>query len=93
MAEPVSEVAAEFGRRVRALRSEQGYSQESFAAACDIDRSYMGQIERGEKNVTLHTMLRLGGVLRVDLSELVAGLASKGASRTEFSEDDTVSRR
>ncbi len=76
MAEPVSEAAAEFGRRVRALRSEQGYSQESFAAACDIDRSYMGQIERGEKNVTLHTMLVISGCLAVDPSVLVSGIDS-----------------
>jgi len=48
---------------------------------CHIDRSYMGHIERGEKNVTLHTLLVLARHLSIDPGELVRGLElSRGAS-------------
>lgn len=76
MAIAVSAAAAELGRRIRALRSSQGYSQEAFATECQIDRNYMDHIERGEKNVTLHTLLVLARHLSVDPGELVAGLES-----------------
>jgi len=42
-----------FGQRIRKLRKEKGYSQEHFADLAGLDRSYMGHIERGEKNITL----------------------------------------
>ncbi|OXS00880.1 helix-turn-helix domain-containing protein, partial [Shewanella algae] len=42
-----------FGQRVRTLRKIKGLSQESMAALAGLDRSYMGHIERGEKNITL----------------------------------------
>ena len=73
--------AAKLGRRIRALRSGQGYSQEAFALECHIDRSYMGHIERSKKNVTLHTLLVLARHLSVDPGEVVRGLElSRGAS-------------
>lgn len=42
-----------FGHKVRAIRKEKGLSQEALADLSGIDRSYMGHIERGQKNVTL----------------------------------------
>ena len=42
-----------FGRRVREVRKSKGISQERLAEMAGIDRSYMGNIERGEKNITL----------------------------------------
>jgi transcriptional regulator with XRE-family HTH domain len=59
-----------FGRRVRALRKEQGLSQEALAALADIDRSYMGHIERGEKNVTLTKIYQISNALSVDIRDL-----------------------
>ena len=47
------DIKAIFGQRVRELRKSQGYTQESFALHCNIDRSYMGNIERGECSITL----------------------------------------
>ena len=76
MASPVSEVTSELGARVRTLRHKGGYSQDRFAAAAGLDRSYMGQIERGEKNVTITTIVRIAEALAVDPSELVKGLRS-----------------
>lgn len=76
MGRAVSPAAAEVGRRVRSERAARGFTQESFAAACAIDRSYMGHIERGERNVTLHTLLTLAETLELDASELIAGLVA-----------------
>ena len=63
-----------FGQRVRELRKERGYSQESFAAACDLDRTYIGGIERGERNVALRNIEAIATALGITLSELMNGV-------------------
>ena len=60
-----------FGQNVRALRKEKGLSQESLAALADIDRSYMGHIERGEKNITLTKIYQIADALAVKPSCLL----------------------
>lgn len=60
-----------FGQRVRQLRKEQGLSQEALAQLAGIDRSYMGNIERGEKNVTLKKVYEICDALEIDIKELV----------------------
>ncbi|WP_104002092.1 helix-turn-helix domain-containing protein [Marinobacterium lutimaris] len=59
-----------FGQRVRALRKEKGLSQEALAALADIDRSYMGHIERGEKNITLTKIYQIADALCISVTEL-----------------------
>lgn len=59
-----------FGQRVRALRKEKGLSQEALAAMADIDRSYMGHIERGEKNITLTKIYQIADALELPLALL-----------------------
>lgn len=59
-----------FGQRIRAIRKEKGLSQESLAALADIDRSYMGHIERGEKNITLTKIYQIAKALDVRPSNL-----------------------
>lgn len=61
-----------FGRKVRAIRKEKGLSQEALAALADIDRSYMGHIERGEKNITLTKIYQISGALGVSACELLS---------------------
>ena len=51
-----SDVLPRFGKRVRALRQEASLSQEAFAAKCGLDRTYIGGIERGERNVSLRNI-------------------------------------
>jgi transcriptional regulator with XRE-family HTH domain len=63
-----------FGRRVRELRSQAGYSQEAFAAACGLDRTYVGGIERGERNLALRNIDVIARTLGISLAELFAGL-------------------
>jgi transcriptional regulator with XRE-family HTH domain len=65
------ESCIEFGHKIRALRKEQGYSQESFADHAHIHRTYMGGIERGERNPTLTTIHRLAAALELEPWELL----------------------
>jgi len=60
-----------FGKRVRETRKSKGISQERLAEMAGIDRSYMGNIERGEKNITLKKTYELCDALKVDITELV----------------------
>jgi len=62
-----------FGENVRALRKSKGYSQEGFAHHVDLDRTYIGGIERGERNPGLKVILRLAEALDVDASQLFSG--------------------
>jgi transcriptional regulator with XRE-family HTH domain len=63
-----------FGRKLRARRKDLGKSQEGFALACGFDRSFYGQLERGETNPTLQTMLILANALHTTIEELLSGL-------------------
>src|ERR1700677_4492599 len=58
------------GSRIRELRSEHGWTQEQFAEFCGVHRTYMGHVERGEKNVSLSTVLRVANALGVRIAEL-----------------------
>lgn len=60
------------GNAVRAVRRERGLSQEDLAVDADVERSYMGAIERAEVNVTLLVLVRLCRALKVSPSELLA---------------------
>lgn len=68
------DVLMRFGRRVRELRRSKGLSQEGFAAECGLDRTYMGGIERGERNLALRNIERIADSLGISLSELLKGI-------------------
>ena len=59
-----------FGKRVRELRTEKGLSQEGLALVCDLDRTYIGGIERGERNVSLVNIQKIASALGVTVREL-----------------------
>ena len=67
----MSELSMAFGQLVRKHRKEQNISQEKLALLCNLDRSYMGRIERGEVNVTLERLYELASALEVDVKELL----------------------
>lgn len=69
-----ADILERFGLRVRELRKEQGYSQEGFAAACELDRTYIGGIERGERNVALRNIEAIAQTLGITLAELMDGI-------------------
>jgi transcriptional regulator with XRE-family HTH domain len=69
----------EFGRNLRRLREQRGLSQEAFADALAVHRTFVGGVERGERNLTLQTIERLSA--RVDADPLVLlGAPSSGSS-------------
>lgn len=59
------------GRVIRRLRTESGISQEGLAAISGIDRTFMGEIERGEANPSFDVLQRIASGLGVRLSELI----------------------
>lgn len=60
-----------FGARVRAGRAALGLSQEGFADVCKMHRTYIGQIERGERNVSIDSMERIAMVFGAELSDML----------------------
>ncbi|WP_268934902.1 helix-turn-helix domain-containing protein [Sphingomonas sp. Leaf4] len=64
-------VLAQLGDAIRASRRVAGMSQEAFADAAGIDRSHMGKIERGERNLTLLNFHRIAMALNMPASELL----------------------
>jgi len=66
-------VLARLGTHIRERRSVLHLSQEALADASGIDRSHMGKIERGERNVTVLNLARIAKALGCTLSEMIAG--------------------
>lgn len=59
-----------FGQRVRTLRKEKGLSQEAFADIAGLDRSYIGGVERGERNVSLSNIQKIADALEITMEFL-----------------------
>ncbi|WP_100480653.1 helix-turn-helix domain-containing protein [Mycobacteroides abscessus] len=72
---PVSPATQEFGRRVVARRHELGLSQEKAAEVIGLHWTYLGQVERGRRNITLNNIVKIARGLDVDPGELVMGLS------------------
>lgn len=68
------DIRKRFGMRVRELRKEAGFSQEGFAHECGLDRTYIGGVERGERNISLINIEKISTTLCVDLSCLMREL-------------------
>ena len=60
------------GRAIRRLRRERGLSQEGLAAKCDVDRSFMGVIERGQRNFSFAKLIQICAGLELPASQLLA---------------------
>jgi len=67
-----------FGMRLRELRRMRGLSQERLALLADLDRTYVGSVERGERNISLVNIEKLAKALGVPVSQLFADEASEG---------------
>lgn len=64
------------GATIRRLRMSKGFSQESFADACGLDRTYIGGVERGERNLGLKNLLKIARALGVSPAELLVDVSS-----------------
>jgi transcriptional regulator with XRE-family HTH domain len=76
-----------FGRAVRALRKERGYSQEELAERAGLHRNYVGGVERGERNVALENIVKERGYSQEELAER-AGLHRNLTQRANGSSED-----
>jgi transcriptional regulator with XRE-family HTH domain len=70
----VSQTHKKFGERLKELRSKNNFTQEDLADKVGVDRSYMGFLERGEKNPTLEKLTLIAKAFKISLSELFKGL-------------------
>ena len=77
-----------FGRNVRLLREQRGLSQEALADVLAVHRTFVGGVERGERNLTLRTVERLSARLDADPLDLLAGDAPGTALRAAASGGD-----
>ena len=62
------------GAKIRKLRGARGFSQETFANVCGLDRTYIGGIERCERNLGFRNLLVISQALKVNPSELLHGI-------------------
>ena len=69
-----STILVKFGKRVRHIREKKGLSQESLADLANVHRTYIGMVERAEKNITLLNIQKLAKALKVDIKELFDGV-------------------
>jgi len=68
-----NKLLVKFGQQVREERIRQGYSQEELAELADVHRTYIGMIERAEKNITLKNIEKIANALKIKPEELLRG--------------------
>ena len=82
----MNDVASDYkialGNTVRELRLKAGFSQETFAERIGLHRTYIGAIERGERNVALENIIKIACAFQLEPSELLA-LSERNDSRNE----------
>jgi transcriptional regulator with XRE-family HTH domain len=59
------------GNRIRELRTKAILSQEKLAFACDLDRTYIGSVERGERNISVINLRKIAKALKIEVSALL----------------------
>jgi len=67
---PKIDILISFGNKVRTFRKEKGISQEELAFRSDLHRTYIGMIERAEKNITLKNIEKIANALEVSIRDL-----------------------
>jgi len=78
MAGDESTILVRFGERLRDLRKAAGFTQEGFALECQLDRSYVGAVERGERNLSLCNIYKMANKLNLSLSALWPRMTLQG---------------
>jgi transcriptional regulator with XRE-family HTH domain len=66
-----SKLLSRFGKRVREERLKRGYSQEQLASRANLHRTYIGMIERAEKNITLENIGKIATALEMKIADLL----------------------
>ena len=68
------EICKRFGNKVRDLRTAQGMSQEVLAQKSGLHRTYIGGIERGERNISLINIEKIAKALKLSITDIVDGI-------------------
>jgi DNA-binding XRE family transcriptional regulator len=89
----VNDALIRFGKRVQELRTAKKWSQEEFAHVSGLHRTYIGQIERGEKNISFGNLLKLAGVLGLTLSELFSDIENATPRKESASRPVSANRK
>ncbi len=63
-------ILVKFGKKIREVRENRGLSQEALADIANVHRTYIGMVERAEKNITLLNIQKLSKALKIDIKEL-----------------------
>ena len=71
---PHMSILTDFGNRLKAIRTERGLTQEKLAELSGLHRTYVGAVERGERNISLKNLQNLAIALNVSLSDLFKGV-------------------
>lgn len=64
------DIKKKFGKKVKLLRIEKGWSQEKLALSADLDRTYIPSIEKGERNVSITVIEKIAKAFKISVSEL-----------------------
>jgi transcriptional regulator with XRE-family HTH domain len=83
----MSTIAELVGERIRNLRKEKGWSQEELAYRASINRTYMGEIERGESSITVDSLEKITNALSITIEDLFKHLQPPA----EYRENETLS--
>lgn len=70
----MNQIKKQFGNNVKNYRQGLGISQEALAEKASLHRTYIGSVERGERNISLENIVQLANALRVSPSELLQGI-------------------
>ena len=68
------DVKSKVGNRIKEIREKANMSQKDLAYACDLDRSYIASVERGQRNISIVNLEKIANALGVTLSELFKGV-------------------
>jgi transcriptional regulator with XRE-family HTH domain len=82
MPKPLSPAHAAFGQAIRELRREQGIAQEALAMKSGLNRGYFGDVERGERNVSLANILKIARALDLSASAIFARAEQRSSAQT-----------
>ena len=93
MANILEEPCRIFGERLRQLRIKLGWSQEKLAFESGLDRSYVGGVERGERNISLRNIYRLAKALGIPAKVLFDPVTNEGRSETKRRHLEAFKRR
>ena len=80
----MSDIAKSVGQRIRNYRTQLGWSQEKLAELSGCHPTYIGQLERGEKNATLESIEKIASAMNIPLSKLFEKLGGKDSTEKDI---------